>query len=66
MIHLTLEMYSKIEVILCLTIDNKFSFDNHVMKICRKATDLRIIKNIKLFRLKTKRNSFQRNDKITV
>ena len=66
MIHLTLEIYSKTEVILFLTIDNKFSFDNHVTKICKKATDLCIIKNIKLFRLKTKRNSFQRNDKITV
>ena len=58
MIYLTLEIYSKIEVILCLTIDNKFSFDNHAKKISRKATDLCIIKNIKLSRLKTKRNSF--------
>ena len=29
---------SKEEVILGLTIDNKFSFDNHVKKICRKAS----------------------------
>ena len=61
MIHLTLEIYlsknSKEEAILGLTIDNKRSFDNHVKKICRKK-DLCIIKNIKLFRLKTKRNSF--------
>ena len=29
---------SKEEVILGLTIDNKLSFDNHIMKICRKAS----------------------------
>ena len=29
---------SKREVILGLTIDNKLSFDNHVKKICRKAS----------------------------
>ena len=29
---------SKEEVILCLTIDNKLSFDNNVKKICRKAS----------------------------
>ena len=29
---------SKEEVILGLTIDNKLSFDNHVKKICRKAS----------------------------
>ena len=29
---------SKEEVILRLTIDNKLSFDNHVKKICRKAS----------------------------
>ena len=42
MIHLTLEIYllknSKEEAILGLTIDNKRSFDNHVKKICRKAS----------------------------
>ena len=55
------------EVILGLTIDNKLSFDNRVKEICRKASQgLCIIKNIKLFRLKTKINSFCRNDKITV
>ena len=34
-------------------IDNKLSFDNHVLKICRKAGQ-----NIKLFKLKTKRSYF--------
>ena len=29
---------SKEEMILGLTIDNKLSFDNHVKKICRKAS----------------------------
>ena len=29
---------SKEEVILGLTIDNKLSFDNHVKRICRKAS----------------------------
>ena len=42
MIHLTLEIYlfknSKEKAILGLTIDNKRSFDNHVKKICRKAS----------------------------
>ena len=55
------------EVILGLAIDNKVSFDNRVKEICRKANqDLCIIKNIKLFRLKTKINSFCRIDKTTV
>ena len=36
-----------------VVIDNKLSFDNYVKKICGKAGQ-----NIKLFKLKTKRNYF--------
>ena len=43
------------ELTIGLTIDNKHSFINHVKKILiSKAKDLRIFKDIKLFRLKTK------------
>ena len=56
MIHLALNIYiyiylknSKEKVV----IDNKLSFDNYVKKICGKAGE-----NIKLFKLKTKRNYF--------
>ena len=52
---------SKEEVILSLTIDNQLSFDNQPCKEKlqkSKSKDLCIIKSIKLFRLKTKRNYF--------
>ena len=37
---------SKEEVILGLAIDNKLSFDNHVKKICRKASQKMVYSTI--------------------
>ena len=37
---------SKEEVILGLAIDNKLSFDNHVKKICRKASQTMVYSTI--------------------
>ena len=38
---------SKEEVILAITIDNKFSFDSHIRKLCKKSSqELNALKNI--------------------